>query len=273
MMPPTSIDGTDITGATIDGTDVQEITVDGDTVFSAQTLPVAYSNLITWYPFDSATYGGSNADDVTAIIGGSGDDTAYDGTLNGATYQSGGGVTDINAGANSGAFDFDGSNDFIAVPSNGFDSTQTFSISMWINADSNATARIFNTNDNVNGFRLTYRDGQIPPSAPATAFEDSNNRDDFAGSPTFGTGTWAFVCITFDDNISEAKAYLAANNVSFTNFSTISTSGSGSDPIGPNLGGISANSEFFNGRIDDLRIYNTALSSSQVNQIYLNTEP
>jgi len=35
MMPPTSIDGTDITGATIDGTDVQEITVDGQTVFGA----------------------------------------------------------------------------------------------------------------------------------------------------------------------------------------------------------------------------------------------
>jgi len=34
-MPPTSIDGTDITGATIDGTDVQEITVDGQTVFTA----------------------------------------------------------------------------------------------------------------------------------------------------------------------------------------------------------------------------------------------
>jgi len=35
MSPPTSIDGTDITGATIDGQDVQEITVDGDVVFSA----------------------------------------------------------------------------------------------------------------------------------------------------------------------------------------------------------------------------------------------
>jgi len=34
-MPPTSIDGTDITGATIDGTDVTEITVDGQTVFTA----------------------------------------------------------------------------------------------------------------------------------------------------------------------------------------------------------------------------------------------
>jgi hypothetical protein len=32
-MIPTSIDGTDITGATIDGTDVTEITVDGQTVF------------------------------------------------------------------------------------------------------------------------------------------------------------------------------------------------------------------------------------------------
>jgi hypothetical protein len=32
--PPTSIDGTDITGATIDGQEVQEITIDGQTVFT-----------------------------------------------------------------------------------------------------------------------------------------------------------------------------------------------------------------------------------------------
>jgi hypothetical protein len=38
MIPPTSIDGTDITGATIDGQDVQEITVDGQTVFIAQQI-------------------------------------------------------------------------------------------------------------------------------------------------------------------------------------------------------------------------------------------
>jgi len=37
-MPPTSIDGTDITGATIDGTDVTEITVDGQTVFKEVSL-------------------------------------------------------------------------------------------------------------------------------------------------------------------------------------------------------------------------------------------
>jgi len=45
MIPPTSIDGTDITGATIDGTDVTEITVDGQTVFtSALTFNDAIEN-------------------------------------------------------------------------------------------------------------------------------------------------------------------------------------------------------------------------------------
>jgi len=39
-MIPTSIDGTDITGATIDSTDVTEITVDGQTVFSLSTGPL-----------------------------------------------------------------------------------------------------------------------------------------------------------------------------------------------------------------------------------------
>jgi len=50
MIPPTSIDGTDITGATIDGTDVQEITVDGDTVFTAGPPPAPdLSNLQNHY--------------------------------------------------------------------------------------------------------------------------------------------------------------------------------------------------------------------------------
>ena len=48
-MIPTSIDGTDITGATIDGTDVQEITVDGDVVFSAAPSIPDIPNLIARY--------------------------------------------------------------------------------------------------------------------------------------------------------------------------------------------------------------------------------
>jgi len=69
-MIPTSIDGTDITGATIDGTDVQEITVDGQTVFSAGP-PLPTTGLVHRYDATDTssltnTSGGpiSNLDDV-----------------------------------------------------------------------------------------------------------------------------------------------------------------------------------------------------------------
>jgi len=55
MIPPTSIDGTDITGATIDGTDVTEITVDGQTVFTAgPAAPPLFNNLYHWWDFGAA---------------------------------------------------------------------------------------------------------------------------------------------------------------------------------------------------------------------------
>jgi len=62
-MIPTSIDGTDITGATIDGTDVTEITVDGQTVFSSATIVDDFEtqNLNIWsgqtgsYTIDTST--------------------------------------------------------------------------------------------------------------------------------------------------------------------------------------------------------------------------
>src|SRR6056297_1506584 len=66
MIPPTSIDGTDITGATIDGTDVQEITVDGDVVFTA--IPVIETfesgNVSGWNHVSSAGGGFSISNDA-----------------------------------------------------------------------------------------------------------------------------------------------------------------------------------------------------------------
>ena len=57
MIPPTSIDGTDITGATIDNQEVQEITVDGDVVFSAGPEPGTH-----FY------FGNKNADELQHFV-------------------------------------------------------------------------------------------------------------------------------------------------------------------------------------------------------------
>jgi len=72
MIPPTSIDGTDITVATIDGTDVQEITVDGDVVFSAE--PALPSSMVHRYKMNEGS-GTTISDSVGSHS---------DGNLNGA---------------------------------------------------------------------------------------------------------------------------------------------------------------------------------------------
>jgi len=272
MMPPTSIDGTDITGATIDGQDVQEITVDGQTVFSAQTFPVAYSNLVAWYPFDSATYGGSNADDVTAILGGSGDDTAYDGTVSGATYQASGGVTDINAGANSGAFDFDGSNDSISLPSiTQITGTKDRTYTMWFKTNTTAERGLFG------------HGGYTALGSNISLFCDSggfrlriNGGNELILSSTYTTGEYVFVSFRISgSNLANALVRVRSeNDSSFSqdDFGGISQSiDTGTEAL--DLGVNSVNDRFHNGIIEDFRIYDRNLTNSEEESIYLNTEP
>jgi len=84
-MIPTSIDGTDITGATIDGQDVQEITVDGDTVFSAG--PSFLDNVVittSWSTSGGSDYRGmafttkvSNITRIEVVLGDSGNSFEY----------------------------------------------------------------------------------------------------------------------------------------------------------------------------------------------------
>jgi len=105
MMPPTSIDGTDITGATIDGTDVQEITVDGQTVFTSASIP---NSAIHQWPLDEGS-GTTIGDEIGTMTG-----TLTGGTWITGTYYDGNaldlstsdfiGLTTTSAGSNSANF-------------------------------------------------------------------------------------------------------------------------------------------------------------------------
>jgi len=265
-MPPTSIDGTDITGATIDGTDVTEITVDGDTVFTAETLPVAFSNPVAWYPFDSAEYGGSNADDVTAIIGGSGDDTAYDGTVSGATYQSSGGVTDIRAGANSGAFDYSGS-DRITVNGAGIKLT-TQTAMAWLRWDTiNGSVPFFHADSNgsTNGWRVDLN----PNGNTIQVFYKDSNEQTSVDTGSYTQSDWVHIALTTNGTNGTLEAFRngsSKGSFSYDNY----------NPTSDDLSIGRATATFFDpfdGKVDDVRIYNTALSQSQIDNIYQNTKP
>jgi len=94
--PPTSIDGTDITGATIDGQEVQEITIDGQTVFSSTP-----SSGLLRLTFDNADIQSGSALDTF---------NSNDFSINGATTGQPGLANTFNSGE---SISFDGNNDFL----------------------------------------------------------------------------------------------------------------------------------------------------------------
>jgi len=268
--PPTSIDGTDITGATIDGQEVQEITVDGDTVFTAEQLPVSYSNLVAWYPFDSSFYGGSNANDATALFNPaeSGDSTAYDGSVSGATHQPSAGATDINAGANSGAFDFDGNDDFITLSgSDSIDFGGSFSLTFWISQDFGSSTgfdRIINkaATDDIQDQQWFFQQDRQNDSV---TFGYGQNRVTASVPPTTltqisGTRATDGTIKLYTDAILQASV---GTTNDFPN----------NEPVRLGTVGSQQSITFFDGTLDDVRIYNKELAASEVQEIYDNTEP
>jgi len=79
--PPTSIDGTDITGATIDGHEVQEITIDGQVVFTAVQGPdtsMFQSPIYQFFPNSAGFTDGQSPVPYPEVLAGLPDATAVD---------------------------------------------------------------------------------------------------------------------------------------------------------------------------------------------------
>jgi len=277
-MIPTSIDGTDITGATIDGQDVEEITVDGQTVFSAESLPVGYSNLIAWYPFDSSFYGGSDADDVTALFnpGQSGDSTAYDGTVKGASYQSTGGVTDINAGQVSGGYDFDDANDEWIETFTQTNVPDTVTYGGWVNYDTIPNQSDISCPGIICGLEYAELNLGTRNGTFNTRYFDGSSGHNLDSGVSPNTGEWYHVMGVVGSGSGGMRCYVdgileATNNVTNT---PQSIKKNGGFALGHNGGSYTSGTEFYlDGQLDDIRVYNTPLTDAQVEDIYNNTKP
>jgi len=253
-MIPTSIDGTDITGATIDGTDVQEITVDGQTVFSA-TPPIPSSAIHHW-KIDEGS-GTTVADSVGSA----------DGTINGATWDTGTYV--------GGAYlDFDGSNDDVDTTTLGNFGSNMFS--------EFAVALTFKTTQNEGVFlsagtqfnsyfavhigsaNLT---GNIDGSIGFFLADDSGNQSRAGTDSTFNDGTNHRVVVqkASNGNANDFEFFVDTNSESFTV--------QGNDISSDNFSNLGANLKFgdrgddnsrYDGLLDDVIITDSKLSSSEI---------
>jgi hypothetical protein len=216
--------------------------------------PVASESLVAWYPFRR-----NSALDHTSLVDiPVADRTAYDATVNGATYKPSGGTTDIQTGANSGAFDFDGTDDFLdtSVPC----PVPEFTLMVFVETDTSTLSdftSILSTRDEAGQDRIEIN---------ANSFEPKFSFVRGAGAVTAPIQSpYTHLAATFD----------SGNMEFFVNGSSVGTD-TAAIPSSGNVFEIArrpAGDNHYDGRIDAVRIYNSALSPSQINQVFQNTKP
>jgi len=243
-----------VSGAVLD-------TKDGAVVRGSKrnVLPVAFNDLVAYYPFRQGT-----GVDVTARDPRFGDTTDYTATVDGPVHKPDSGVHDIQNGANSGAFDFDGVDDDLQ-PQNASGlnfGTDSFSISFAIKVDT------LDTNEGIIekfGSGAFYQLFKVP-DVIAFQTDDGTTLNDLR----LGINTTSFVRLTAvrDAQAGELKLFIGSRNAS-KSVNIVNVDNNGSLLFGDD---VTANDNL-NGVLDDIRFYDTALTQSQHDQIRSNTIP
>jgi len=242
MIPPTSIDGTDITGATIDGTDVTEITVDGDTVFTAgPDIPVGG---VSRWTFNNADISNNTLNDFWG---------SNDGTIEGMTTTTG--IYPYDSGE---AGNFDGVDDrvvFGQIPE--LSNVSEFSIAVWVNIDSGDPAPdilIGAYQDTDNAIRFTRSSDFLQ------VIVEKNGTRALAQGGTINTNTTQLCVMTYGNQT--VKGYIGDTEVA---------SGGGGPATTPTLdifAGYNENQDqYIDGVLDEGRLYSKELTGTEVSNL------
>lgn len=215
-------------------------------------MTVSANGLAAYYPFDG------NADDVSG--------NGHNGTVFGAV------LTADRFGNPNSAYSFDGANDYISVPStDGLNITGSLTLAAWIlSHDISRGGQDIICKTQGGCYSLTLNEGSL--SKPAGTFSfllDVHGPYQSVSSNTKeGDDTWFHVAGVYDgsqadiyvngvlENSLQLQGPLAVNSYPLT--------------IGNECGQLS---EPFDGVIDDVRIYNTALSPAQIAELAGVPEP
>ena len=183
----------------------------------------------------------------------------YNGVLtNGATYGTG----KINQG-----FSFDGVNDYVNIGSRQiFNNTQSFTFSCWINANQ-IRNRMLITNADTTGGGANLSIWSDGVSRKLALIGGNGSGDQTFGNTTLSTSTWYHLVAVHTpyDGVNSNVTFYVNGTVDGTGMFDAGTSLSvGNQYIGTNttFGG------FFNGIIDEIGIWNKALKSSEVEELY-----
>jgi chitodextrinase len=177
----------------------------------------------------------------------------------------------VSSGKVGGALDFDGANDYIIVPkSTSVNNLPAITVAAWINPRS--------AGDTQKGLIISKRPGPaFRLRATSTNPTFMRFESDFDGVDIFRTSKdgyithnqWQHVAITWDGSINGSNVRFYVNGVETGYKETDNATGLRLDDstIDLILGGFGDGSSTFDGMIDELRIYNYALTQSEIQNL------
>jgi len=183
---------------------------------------------------------------------------------NGIFYGEPSWITEKSSCKQGGCLSFDGTDDYVAVPEEDvFDLSTNFSLSAWV----------YPTSSGDSGYKGIISKKYLTESAYSISY-DGNNKLAFRGSDGVSYVThvsssslllnhWSHVLVSY--NGFKMNLYInGALDSSFNETASMRTDRS----EGLDIGRRAASGRYFPGRIDDVRIYNYALSQEDVAQVY-----
>jgi VCBS repeat-containing protein len=251
--PAAAFTGTDSFSYTIsDGSATASAAV---TVTVSAPPPPPVSALVAHYTFDES--------DATRVVDMSG--RGNDGVISGAVRV---------AGVSGNALRFDGVNDWVTVAdAASLDLTTAMTIEAWVNpASQSGNWRTVVMKERTGGliYSLYAYDGAPlagGTNRPAGYARVGGGDQAVRGPATLPLNTWSHIAVTFDG--SSMRFYVGGAQVASRTLSgTIAVSG---QPL--RLGGNSVWGEFFNGMLDEVRVYNRALSAAEIQADMNGTPP
>ncbi len=187
---------------------------------------------------------------------------ANDGTMTGGLDAD----TDSVAGQVATALNMNGTSDYIEVNQDWGDALPTFSYALWLKADNVTNQDLFYR---LNGDSL-YPRASFTPSAGDIKFQFSRSGGAQTHSSTFNTnlttGTWYHVAFTFDNAAGNIyKLYIDGTLFNTTDFTDGTIDGGTYNLL---IGRDFDQTTYFDGAMDDIRVYNRVLSAAEVSDLY-----
>jgi len=209
--------------------------------------------LVAYYPFCG------NANDMSG--------NGNNGTVSGAS------LTTDRFGALNSAYNFNGTNNYIYVPSSSSISIQNnFSISVWfIMNGGGCNPRIFEVNQNLNscgGYMFAVNGtSNVSRTIHVARFGSCDTSISFNSTQSIPSLQWNHLVMSVDGVNGVGKLYLNGQLIQTVSGAQIPIFSYNGNPL--TIGNInSGRCDWWGGKIDDLFFYNRALSSCEVEELY-----